>query len=619
MYYFRKYKNMIEKADIEVHIANEDAIMVSPYTYEAARKILEVYCNNDAQWPIFSTEKIFIENVKQGQKPIVVILTSPISHEKQHYLFLADELNNIELYNAEGDLVTGGWDYLLVYSVYSSRIKDFNFGGFSKISENHPDWWIDNYTVKIPEGISEIKTEGIDISYANKIIIPSSIKKLNWGSFIFNIDKDILFEYDGSFEELKNIISEWPEIYKEVVYYNVRCNDISYTAGLPTECWDGDNETINIPTNSNSQYIKIPNAKGFHWKNIYFPHDFPEVTFLEKEISPQAFESEQEARIAQEGDVLKYTFSKVSSIIYDGTMDEWQERLGNINTSSTDLLNIPVKCSDGTFYFYKTNRLKNVDDIYLRSPIIPSMAYHGTSFRSIRISKDVKSIKAGAFKNAQIDQISYEGTIEEYKSLFSYEDADEKALQPLICGNVTCLDGRLKCGISLDYWSEDETSVKFTEDHLKYGQFKNCRDLKHIELNENIRFISRECFVNCKALKEIDLPKQVAYIRSSAFWNSGLTEAIFPNVKSLGKEVFMNCGNLSVVDLSNIETLDLEVFAIDKIDKLIISPTIEKVLLKSQDYLSNVRCIEYKGTKKSISNILNGNILIRHINLKTLN
>ena len=305
--------------------------------------------------------------------------------------------------------------------------------------------------------------------------------------------------------------------------------------------------------------------------------------------------------------------------MYDGTIDEWQERLGNINTSSTDLLSIPVKCSDGIFYFYKANHLKKVDDISLRSPIIPSMAYHGTLFQSIHISKDVKSIKVGAFKNSQIDHINYDGTIEEYKSLFNYKDADERDLQPLICGNVYCSDGRLKCGLTMDHWSDNETSVKFDEDHLKYGQFKNCKDLQHIDLNENIRFISKECFVNCKSLKKISLPKNVSYIRSSAFWNSGLTEAIFPKVKSLGREVFMNCGNLKVVDLSNVETLDLEVFAIYKIDKLIISSALKKVLLKSNDYISNVLCIEYKGTRESINNIINGNILTKHINLKIIN
>ena len=75
--------------------------------------------------------------------------------------------------------------------------------------------------------------------------------------------------------------------------------------------------------------------------------------------------------------------------------------------------------------------------------------------------------------------------------------------------------------------------------------FRDCTDLKSVELSKNTVYIGREAFQGCSSLKSIKLPDKLEEIGESAFCMSGLESITLPKkITRLGSHAFNSCEKL---------------------------------------------------------------------------
>lgn len=88
--------------------------------------------------------------------------------------------------------------------------------------------------------------------------------------------------------------------------------------------------------------------------------------------------------------------------------------------------------------------------------------------------------------------------------------------------------------------------------------FKDCYNLRVVDIPEGVNYIGGEAFYNCRSLQSVVIPEGVTYIYWSAFYNcSSLQSVVIPEgVVYIGGSAFYNC-NLQSVELpSSLITID---------------------------------------------------------------
>lgn len=79
---------------------------------------------------------------------------------------------------------------------------------------------------------------------------------------------------------------------------------------------------------------------------------------------------------------------------------------------------------------------------------------------------------------------------------------------------------------------------------IKYAAFACCKNLKSLNLNNQINLIDSYAFACC-SIESLKLPNSTTDIGSRAFWKSNLAYAIIgKNVTTIGSEAFVDCSNL---------------------------------------------------------------------------
>ena len=124
---------------------------------------------------------------------------------------------------------------------------------------------------------------------------------------------------------------------------------------------------------------------------------------------------------------------------------------------------------------------------------------------------------------------------------------------------------------------------------ISQSAFEGCTSLKSISLPDNIKSIGSEAFLGCTSLESISLPNSLTYIYQSAFEgctslksnitipnnlltlydccfkNTGIQNLIIPkeckNLKSINKEAFYGCKNLSSVKINSDYITSIEEYA----------------------------------------------------------
>ena len=78
------------------------------------------------------------------------------------------------------------------------------------------------------------------------------------------------------------------------------------------------------------------------------------------------------------------------------------------------------------------------------------------------------------------------------------------------------------------------------------GAFRDCNNLREVELNDGLRKIGSYAFCNCKSLSSITLPSTVTEIDSKAFeFCNNLTKVMMHGVpREVGGCAFRNCTSL---------------------------------------------------------------------------
>ena len=83
--------------------------------------------------------------------------------------------------------------------------------------------------------------------------------------------------------------------------------------------------------------------------------------------------------------------------------------------------------------------------------------------------------------------------------------------------------------------------------------FKECKSLREIDIPPGIQCVPEECFSGCLSLKQVNLPPSVGTISKSAFWNCNRLKIInLESISFIGRAAFMHCGRLETVYVSNV-------------------------------------------------------------------
>lgn len=102
-------------------------------------------------------------------------------------------------------------------------------------------------------------------------------------------------------------------------------------------------------------------------------------------------------------------------------------------------------------------------------------------------------------------------------------------------------------------WSSLLEKVTLPSTIKKIGPcaFKNCANLKEIELPEGLEIICNDAFWNCQALESISFPSTLKELGDSAFLGcESLENIVIPStLESIGQGVFIYCYNLKTVSL----------------------------------------------------------------------
>lgn len=131
--------------------------------------------------------------------------------------------------------------------------------------------------------------------------------------------------------------------------------------------------------------------------------------------------------------------------------------------------------------------------------------------------------------------------------------------------------------------------------------FANDFELSSITLPNGIVSIGKYAFANCSKA-DLNIPKACSYIGESAFTNSGITRAIFPEgLEEIQNRTLENCSKLSEVSLpSTVRRIGLIAFGACPLLESIVLPEGLTYLGESAFYASGLKSINISGELVSI-------------------
>lgn len=115
------------------------------------------------------------------------------------------------------------------------------------------------------------------------------------------------------------------------------------------------------------------------------------------------------------------------------------------------------------------------------------------------------------------------------------------------------IDGVTVSGIKTDCFTGNQkiTSVSIPNTISSAISFKNCKNLKSVQISEKMTTISDNMFSGCSSLKSISIPKDTTEIGTNAFYGctSLRTVSIPDKVQSIGEYAFYNCKELRNISI----------------------------------------------------------------------
>lgn len=101
-----------------------------------------------------------------------------------------------------------------------------------------------------------------------------------------------------------------------------------------------------------------------------------------------------------------------------------------------------------------------------------------------------------------------------------------------------------------NYLPKTLVSVSITDETLETGAsaFRNCANLKRVELSHGMGRIRGSTFQGCSALEEVNIPPSVTQLIGNCFLGCRMSRIVIPaSVSSFDNQVFKNCSRLKAV------------------------------------------------------------------------
>lgn len=97
---------------------------------------------------------------------------------------------------------------------------------------------------------------------------------------------------------------------------------------------------------------------------------------------------------------------------------------------------------------------------------------------------------------------------------------------------------------------------------IKANGFKDCKNLKEINLPAGLTFVGYSAFENCESLESITIPKGIEVINSNLFGNCKNLKSItfLGKVTEIGFSAFKNCSSLTKIELPYLEKIGGDAF-----------------------------------------------------------
>ena len=168
--------------------------------------------------------------------------------------------------------------------------------------------------------------------------------------------------------------------------------------------------------------------------------------------------------------------------------------------------------------------------------------------KNVLIPKTIKLIEKDAFSCISIENVYYDGTIEDWmninfngynaapmryaKNLYFLDDdgsVEYNAKKYSLLKEVTTPEGITKINSFAFYGCNNIETLQISEGivEIMNDAFSSCKSLTDIILPESLKIIGDLAFANCSSLKSVNIPGNVTTIRSYAFSNCKKLESIF--------------------------------------------------------------------------------------------
>lgn len=249
--------------------------------------------------------------------------------------------------------------------------------------------------------------------------------------------------------------------------------------------------------------------------------------------------------------------------------------------------NVDTDCAGGVYEDSCRTLLKILDEcpshyeiVHGTQHIAEFAAYRNNNLRSIDFPSSIRSIGARAFWGCKnLEGYSYNGFGMRITSIGPEAFMNCKKLE----------------GFSASFL----TNVRF----IGRGAFSGMDNLKRIDLPEGLTEIPGFCFACDQSLVGLKIPSTVMTIGEGAFFDSGLTEMIFPDsVEKFGDFIFSKCNNLARVHLpKSLKEIPARTFSFcESINELEIPSRVKSIHKLAFQGTKSLKTIRFKGKVKRI-------------------
>lgn len=174
-----------------------------------------------------------------------------------------------------------------------------------------------------------------------------------------------------------------------------------------------------------------------------------------------------------------------------------------------------------------------VTEIYLR-------AFSGSSITDIKIGKNIKEIRTGAFSDCKSLKAVRWNAQAKYIPMDCFRDCT--SLSTFDFSSVEYIDESAFLGSGLK-----KVNLPHNIRKVRKEAFYSCKLLKAVRWNAQTKSIPMDCFRRCSSLSEFDF-SSVENIGIGAFEESGLKEAnLSHNIKKVERNAFFGCKSLKAV------------------------------------------------------------------------